>query len=320
MRRLALLFFLAVCLAAGVAAWGWHEYSRPGPLDESTTVFIEQGSGARAISHALAEAGVVRERLAFLAAVRIRDDHGRLRAGEYIFPAHASLRSVIDKLVAGDTIVRRLTIAEGLTAREALAAIERADGLVGPVPPVEEGTLLPDTYHYSRGDSRAELVERMQRAMATTVERLWAARPPDLPLATPLELVTLASIVEKETGVAEERSRVAAVFINRLRKGMPLQSDPTVVYALERDGTALDRPLLRSDLAFDSPYNTYGNGGLPPGPIANPGLASLEAVIRPVESDELYFVADGSGGHAFARTLAEHNRNVRRWRQIRQKK
>lgn len=320
MRALALLLVLALGVMAGAAAWGWHEYHSPGPLDEPETVYVEEGSGAKAISHALTRAGVIRQRLAFLAAVRIRGDHGRLRAGEYAFPAEVSLRNVIDKLVAGDTVVRRLTVAEGLTAREALALIERAEGLVGPVPSAEEGSLLPDTYHYSRGDSRAKLVERMQRAMSTTVERLWSARPPDLPLASPSELVTLASIVEKETGVAEERSRVAAVFINRLRKGMPLQSDPTVVYALEREGTTLDRPLLRSDLAFDSPYNTYGNGGLPPGPIANPGLASLEAVIRPAESDELYFVADGTGGHAFARTLDEHNRNVRRWREIRQKK
>src|SRR5690606_13423545 len=159
-------------LMAGAAAWGWHEYSRPGPLDEPTTVFVEEGSGAKAISLALSRAGVVRQRLAFLAAVRIRNDHGRLRAGEYAFPAEASLRSVMGNVPAGDAVGRRRTVAEGWTAREARALIERAEGLVGPVPSVEEGTLLPDTYHYSRGDSRTELVERMQRAMSATVERL----------------------------------------------------------------------------------------------------------------------------------------------------
>lgn len=316
MRVLLTLFVLAAGVAAGVAAWGWYDYSRPGPLESERMVLVDGGSGAQAISHLLAENGVIRHRLTFLAGVRLRDEHGRLQAGEYAFPPGASVQSVIDKMVAGDIVVRRLTIAEGLTTREALRLVEQADALAGPVPSADEGSLLPDTYHFTRGDSRESLVERMQQAMDEAVERIWAGRPKEFPLDSAEELVTLASIVEKETGVPEERPRVAAVFLNRLRRGMPLQSDPTVVYALEREGTPLGRPLTRADLTVESPYNTYGTGGLPPGPIANPGLASLEAVVRPAETDDLYFVADGSGGHAFARTLEEHNRNVRRWREI----
>lgn len=316
MRAFFTLLLLAAGLAAGAAAWGWYDYSRPGPLRESQTVYIEEGSGARTISEALAGAGVIRHPLTFLAAVRIRDQHNRLQAGEYAFPAAINVRSAIDKLVAGDTVVHRLTVAEGLTTREALDLIEQADGLTGPLPEAREGSLLPDTYHFSRGDKKARLVERMQAAMDDAVKKIWAERKPDLPLESSDELVTLASIVEKETGVPEERPRVAAVFLNRLRRGMPLQSDPTVAYAIERGGAALGRPLSRADLSVDSPYNTYENAGLPPGPIANPGTASLQAVVHPAETEDLYFVADGSGGHAFARTLAEHNRNVRRWREL----
>ena len=221
-------------------------------------------------------------------------------------------------------MVRRLTVAEGLTTFDVLARLGATEGLKGLAPQgLGEGQLLPETYHFSYGDARADIVRRMRAAMTSAVERLWAARVPDLPLNSPAEALILASIIEKETGLAEERARVASVFINRLRAGMRLQSDPTVVYALTHGQGKLGRRLTRTDLRDQSLYNTYVHKGLPPGPIANPGIAAIAAALNPARSGDLYFVADGSGGHVFARTLAAHNRNVRRWRKLqkaRQKK
>lgn len=227
------------------------------------------------------------------------------------------MREVMDKLERGDTLVRRLTVPEGLTSREVAALLEQAEGLVGSMTEVpEEGSLLPETYHYSHGDSREGLIARMSEALDETLEALWRSRAGDLPLASPREALILASIVEKETGVPQERPLVASVFVNRLRKGMRLQSDPTVAYGLTLGGQPLDRPLTKKDLAQSTPYNTYLIQGLPPGPIASAGKAALEAVLAPADTELLYFVADGSGGHAFARSLEEHNRNVASWRRI----
>ncbi|MFN4087673.1 MAG: endolytic transglycosylase MltG [Alphaproteobacteria bacterium] len=317
MRRLFLVLFLVLAAAAGGAGlWGWHQYTAPGPLPADRNVVVERGQGTRSIAESLAEAGVIREPLLFLAALRLRDEQGRVKAGEYAFPSGISVEAVIDKMVAGDTVVRRITVAEGLTVTEALRRVVDAEGLTGDPPEVPEGRLLPDTYHYVWGESREAVVGRMQRAMDAALQRVWERRPDDLPIATPEELLTLASIVEKETGVADERARVAAVFVNRLRRGMKLQSDPTVIYAMTRGKHPQERPLTRDDLQTADPYNTYHVAGLPPGPIASPGLAALEAVVAPADTDELYFVADGTGGHAFARTLAEHNRNVLNWRRL----
>jgi UPF0755 protein len=226
------------------------------------------------------------------------------------------MRRVLAMLRAGEVVVRRFTVPEGTSSSQVVALLAEAEGLEGQVvaPPVE-GSLLPETYTYVWGDGRSDLIRRMATAMTTLVDELWAAREPDLPLATTRDAVILASIVERETGVADERPRVAAVFLNRLRLGMRLQADPTVAYALW-GGNAPPRPLSLADLQVSSAYNTYMVEGLPPGPIANPGRASLEAVLRPLRSDELFFVADGSGGHAFARTLDEHQRNVVRWRKL----
>ena len=252
---------------------------------------------------------------AFLLAAWATREQGALRAGEYAFPAQASLHQVLAILRTARPVARRLTIPEGLAARQITALIDRAEGLTGETPPIDEGEILPETYTYQWGDTRAAIVRRATAAMDEALKEAWAARAPDLPLSSAREALVLASIVERETGIPAERARVAAVFVNRLRRGMPLQSDPTVAYAAA-EGAPLERALTRADLDRDHPFNTYRNKGLPPGPIASPGREALKAVTQPEAADFLYFVADGSGGHAFARTLEEHNRNVARWREV----
>jgi UPF0755 protein len=315
-------FAVSILVVVGglIAFFAIDRFDRAGPLAADTVIFIPQGSGVETIARQLHRAGAIEDPLVFRIGVRLLRAGRELRAGEYLFPAALSNRDAIDLLRSGETVVRRLTLAEGLTSREIVALVEGAEALEGRVetaPP--EGSLLPETYHYARGDRRGELVARMGRARAKLLSELWPGRAPNLPVATPEEAVILASIVEKETGVASERPLVASVFVNRLQKGMRLQSDPTVVYGLTGGKGPLGRSLTRKDLQAPSPYNTYLNRGLPPGPIANPGRAALEAVLDPAKTAFLYFVADGSGGHAFAKTLAEHNRNVAKWRKIQKK-
>lgn len=308
---------LAILAVAGVGAWGYRAFERPGPHGEAVLVVIPPGIGVGGIVQRLQQAGVIERPFVFALGARLL--RGRsLRAGEYEIPAHASAHAIVDLLASGRTYVRRLTVPEGLTTAEVLAVVAAAEGLSGEVAQrPEEGVLLPETYHYSYGDERGALVARMAAAMRRTLAELWERRAPDLPFATPREALILASIVEKETGLEAERGRVAAVFVNRLKRGMRLESDPTVVYALSRGGEPLGHPLSREDLEVDDPYNTYRNTGLPPGPIANPGRAALAAVLSPMATDELYFVADGQGGHRFARTYAEHLKNVARYRNAR---
>jgi UPF0755 protein len=310
---------LLLGLLAGALAWGaLHLYRAPGPLAAPTQLVVPRG-GSAAIAAALEGAGVIQDGRLFAAAAWATRGQGALRAGEFQFPAGASVADVLEVLRHARPVQRRLTIPEGLTARQVAALLERAEGLTGEVPVLDEGGVLPETYAYQWGDARAALVRRAAAAMEAALAEAWAARAPGLPLATPREALVLASIVEEETARPEERPRIAAVFLNRLRRGMPLQSDPTVVYAVSGGAGALDRALSRADLERDHPFNTYRNRGLPPAPIAAPGRESLRAVTRPAATEELYFVADGSGGHAFARTLEEHNRNVARWREIEQR-
>ncbi|MFN0043953.1 MAG: endolytic transglycosylase MltG [Alphaproteobacteria bacterium] len=318
---------MALILALGVAGacaaiFLWRALEAPGPLGSTRVLVVAKGTGVDQVSRQLSESGVISGPLAFVSAARLSGVGGRLKAGEYEFPAGVSARAVLDLLVAGKTMVRKLTVPEGLTTAQIVGLVAQADGLDGELPerPPGEGELLPDTYHYSFGDGRAAVIERMKSAMQRALAEQWERRAPDLPLVTPYQALVLASIVEKETGIGAERARVAAVFINRLRRGMKLDADPTVIYALTRGAAPLERELTRADLALDDPYNTYRHAGLPPGPIANPGRAALGAALAPAATDELYFVADGSGGHVFARTLEEHSRNVAKWRGIQRTK
>ncbi|MGE5147444.1 MAG: endolytic transglycosylase MltG [Candidatus Eiseniibacteriota bacterium] len=320
LRLIAAAALLVVVLAAVVGGgiwWGLKEYKKPGPLAASKIVVIPKGAGLADIAQRLAEAGVIERPIVFRAVARAEEKAHLLKAGEYEFPAAVSQEAVVRLLIEGKTVVHKVTVAEGLTTAEILQVIARTDALDGTITEKPgEGALLPETYNFSRGDGRDALVERMTKAMTETLDQLWAKRAPNLPLRSKTEALILASIVEKETGVASERPRVAAVFINRIRRGMRLDSDPTVIYGLTQGQGPLNRPLLTKDLEAKTPYNTYQIDGLPPGPIANPGRAALEATLHPAETKDLFFVADGSGGHVFSETLGEHNRNVQRWRTL----
>ncbi|WP_245545167.1 endolytic transglycosylase MltG [Parvibaculum lavamentivorans] len=312
---------LAALLAASIFLYGKYRFEAHGPHEEAVVVLLAPGTGVRAIASLLDREGVISDPMIFLAGVRFHRAEGDLKAGEYRIPAHASMAAIMGILREGRSILHRITIPEGLTSEQAMLLVAANPVLLGEMPPVPaEGKILPETYSFTRGATRAEIVAEMQKAASDLLERLWEARAENLPVKTKEEAVILASIVEKETGVASERPRVAAVFTNRLRKPMRLQSDPTIIYGLVGGKGALGRPIRRSELDRLTPYNTYLVDGLPPTPICNPGKASLEAVLNPPDTDEFYFVADGTGGHAFSRTLAEHLERVREWRQIERQK
>jgi UPF0755 protein len=314
--RWAGILLAGVALLAGLAAWqGLRLYRAPGPLVEPRQYVVPRG-GTQDIGQALQAAGIIMDQRAFTVAAWLTRRDGSLHAAELAFPAGASLEQVLEVLRHARPVQRRVTIAEGLTAGQVAAVLERAEGLTGAVPTLPEGSVLPETYAYQWGEMRTAVAARAQAAMAQALVELWAGRAANLPFTTPQQAVTLASIVERETGLAEERPRVAAVFVNRLRRGMKLQSDPTVVFAATGGAASMDRPISRADLDRDHPYNTYRIPGLPPGPIASPGREALRAVLHPPASEELFFVADGTGGHTFTRTEEEHNRAVRRWREI----
>jgi UPF0755 protein len=299
-----------------------HKLREPGPLAADKVVYIPprgettESFAQQAIS-LLEREGVIDNPLLMEATLFVQRSYGKLQSGEYLFKQHASLNDVIDMLVNGRQLLHSITIPEGLTSEQIVQRLRESDVLSGEIRDIpKEGTLLPETYKTQRNFSRSKLIAKMQADQRKLIDQIWARRANDLPLKTPYELVTLASIVEKETGRPEERPHVASVFLNRLRKGMRLQSDPTIVYGLVGGKGSLGRPILRSEVDRATPYNTYAIEGLPPGPIANPGRAALEATANPSRTRDLYFVADGTGGHVFAETLDEHSRNVQRWRQI----
>jgi UPF0755 protein len=301
----------------GLVLAGWSVWG-PGPSTarlDPTQVVVPAGGGLAGTARALKGAGVIRSDLAFMTLATATGAARRLQAGDYEIPARASLAAVLDMIRHGEVARRYITIPEGYTAQDARAVLRRATFLTGEAPLPAEGALLPETYQVTPGESRRAVLQRMATARDALLDRLWRARAAGLPYATPQQAVILASVVEKETALPSERPRIAAVFINRLRKGMRLESDPTVIYGLS-GGAPLGHGLTASELASPSPYNTYRVAGLPPTPIANPGRASLAAALDPARTADLFFVADGTGGHVFASTFDAHRANVARWRVI----
>src|SRR5271154_1857128 len=310
---------LVLMIAAGAGYYyGKQIIEAPGPLQEDKIVNVPARAGMADIGDALQREGVIdSNRWAFIGAVLALKARTELKPGEYLFQKSASLRDVIGTMVDGKVVQHAVTIPEGLTSEQIVGRLSDNDIFSGSVREIpREGTLLPETYKFPRGTSREQVIQRMQQAQKRVVAEVWEHRNPDIPVKSPEQLVTLASIVEKETGKADERSRVAAVYVNRLRQKMKLQSDPTIIYGLVGGKGTLGRPIKRNEIQQPSPYNTYVVEGLPPGPIANPGQASLDAAANPARTRELYFAADGTGGHAFAETYEQHQKNVGRLRSM----
>ncbi len=336
------LTITTITVLAG-ALWANHEFTKPGPQNQTTEITIPRGANIGGVADLLSYQNIITRPILFRAAGRLTGQATKIKAGEYEIPANTSIKNILNQLEQGQSISRRFTIREGLTSFETVRILKNIENLTGDItttPP--EGALLPNTYDYQRGENRTTITRRLQNNMIRTLIELCQIttdETPDFntllnmqcahtslektPIKTVREVLTLASIIEKETAIAEERAKVAGVFLNRLKRGIPLQTDPTVIYAITKgkhknDGKGpLGRRLLRKDLAIDSPYNTYKNAGLPPGPIANPGRAAIKAVLNPETHDYIYFVANGTGGHAFAKTLKQHNQNVAKWRKIR---
>jgi UPF0755 protein len=315
---MTVVVFVALA-AAGAVYYAMHEYEKPGPLEANKNFIVRSGAGISEIASNLERNEIITDSRVFRFVSEAYLSNDTLKAGEYEIKAHASMQEIMELLKSGKSILYSVSLPEGLTVKQMFHRLADDPVLVGDLPAElpPEGSLKPDTYKFTRGTDRNEIIKQMTAAQEALVQQIWEKRDPDLPVSTIEEFVTLASIVEKETGRADERPRVASVFINRLEKGMRLQSDPTIIYGIfGGEGKPADRAILRSDLDKQTPYNTYLIKGLPPTPIANPGRAALEAVANPSRTPELYFVADGTGGHVFAETLDEHNANVRRWRKI----
>jgi UPF0755 protein len=310
--------FVLLLAAAAAGAWYWEQgyFDAAGPSTHETVVLIAPGEGNAAIAQQLARAGIIRDANLFRLGLRLRAKASALKAGEYALPAQASEADVVAMLTTGKAIQHKITAAEGLTSAM-IGAIVQGDPVLqgdeGALP--AEGTLLPETYLFTRGVTRAQMIGRMEKAQSQLLARLWPARAENLPFKTPGEAIVLASIVEKETALPDERRHIAAVFVNRLRLGMKLESDPTIIYGITK-GYPLGRGIRESELKAATPYNTYVIAGLPPTPICNPGKDSIAAVLDPAQSNDLFFVANGSGGHAFAATIAEHDKNVAQWRKV----
>jgi UPF0755 protein len=310
---------LLLMIGAGATYYyGQKKIAEPGPLQEDKTVVIPSRAGMADIADTLQNAGVIdNNRWAFIGAVFALRARSELKPGEYLFQKNASLADVIGTIVSGKVVQHSVTVPEGLTSEQIVERLSDNDIFSGSITEIpREGTLLPETYKFPRGTTREQVIARMEQAQKRVVAEIWERRNPDIPIKTPEQLVTLASIVEKETGRADERSRVAAVYINRLRQKMKLQSDPTIIYGLVGGKGTLGRPIKRSEIQQPSPYNTYVIEGLPPGPIANPGRASLEAAANPARTRDLFFVADGTGGHAFTETYDQHQKNVAKLRSM----
>ncbi len=318
MRFILYLFLALLLMAFAAVGVSVYQYKNTRSRAEMTLI-IAPKTGTRAMLSQLHEAGVVPHPMLTVIPMLMNADYKRLQAGEYSFAAGSTPAQVIDTIARGEVVVHKITIPEGWNNWQLRAALMNEPLLVGELPAViPEGSALPDTMHFARGEARAKVLSRMQKAQSELMATLWPTRAEGLPIATPEEAIILASIIEKETGVGGERALVAGVFTNRLRIGMRLQTDPSVVYGIEaaQGGVPMGRDLTRADLERDTPYNSYTRAGLPPTPICNPGRAAIEAALNPTATDALYFVATGTGGHRFAATLKEHEANVAAYRAV----
>jgi UPF0755 protein len=319
MKKFLIFLILVAVIVAGAVEWTYAAFTGPGPAAKSgkeTIVTIKPGVGLKGVAQALADAGAIQHPEVFQASVRVLGKAPQLKAGEYAIPSRASMQAIMILLVEGKSIQHKVTVAEGLTSQMVYDLVKTDDTLKGEGGPVPaEGTLLPETYLFQRGDTRQGLLAKMAKAQTDLLDKLWEDRAPDLPIKTREEALVLASIVEKETGVPSERAHIAAVFMNRLKIGMKLESDPTIIYGITK-GYPIGRRLLASEVHGETPYNTYVITGLPPHPICNPGKDAIAAVLHPADSKDLYFVADGTGGHVFADNIDDQTRNVIKWRRI----
>ncbi len=318
MHNVMTLLFVGVIALALLFYYVRTQFDQPGPLGFATVVAIPKGEGVREIASRLEREGVITDQRIFVAAIVLYfHAQSKLKAGEYAIKKNASMREVLDTLVEGKAILQSVSVPEGLTSYQVVERLNANPDLTGKIDLIPaEGSLMPDTYRFARGTDRQDLIARMQSAQRQFMDKIWSKRASGLPFKTKEAAVILASIVERETGKVDERPRVAAVFINRLRKHVKLQSDPTIIYGLSGGKGTLGRPILKTEIEQMTPYNTYTMKGLPPTPISNPGRAALEAVLRPAKTSDLFFVADGSGGHIFAETYEDHKKNVAQWRNI----
>jgi UPF0755 protein len=309
------LVVLPLLMLGGLAL----QFDGSGPAADDTVVMIDKGTSLRKAASELEKAGVIASAKRFVLLARLFGGSKAIKAGEYEIPRRSSPARILSLLQSGDVLLHEVMIATGMSSAQVFDRLMAEARLTGEMPVPAEGSILPDTYTFTRGEARADIVGRMQKSMAATLEDLWAKRQPDLPFRTAEEALTLAAIIEKETSKKSELPIVAGVYINRLNSGMKLQADPTVIYPVTK-GRPLRRRILKSELQADNGYNTYVIPGLPAGPIANPGKRAIEAVLHPAKTKNIFFVADGSGGHVFAQTNAEHERNVAKWRKYRAEK
>jgi len=315
------LLIVAMTLVGGLIAWGAREMKAPGNFTNDVVFEVKAGDRLKGVSEALAKAGLISNGVVFRIAARNEGADQKLKFGEYKIPAYSSMEQILGIVTSGKALTYQVTIPEGLTSFQIVLLLKDQPYLTGDVKEIPpEGSLAPDTYSISKGDTVASVIRRMTLAQHRIITDAWALRAEGLPLKSPDEALTLASIVEKETAVAAERSIVASVFINRLNRGMRLQTDPTVIYGVTGGKGNLGRGLRQSELRKKTPWNTYVIPGLPETPIANPGKASIEAALNPAKTNYLFFVADGSGGHVFSETIGEHNKNVAKWRKIEARK
>ena len=326
-KSLFALVLVVAILGGGAAAYGWFwlqgEVAKPGPATAATDFVIARGEGLASVANRLEANGLITDQRVLRIQARLDETESDIKAGSYIVPPRASILDILEQFVEGDVIQFRLTVPEGLTTAQILRRVEADENLTGDMPEreYEEGVLLPDTYIFGAGTTRTQFIERMEAAQDALLEELWDQRQDGLPITTPYEAVILASVVEKETAGADERPLVAGLFVGRLKKGMRLESDPTIIYGVSKGEPLYNRQgqrrtLYRSEIDRKTDWNTYQIDGLPKTPICNPGRDAIAAVLNPPETDYVFFVADGKGGHLFAKTYAEHQRNVAAYRRF----